>query len=598
MNKNYLIMLILVLFFLLSSCSQVSDESLNKAEFKRIEELIPSEFEDDFLLPTPNESFDIVYRIDDRKVIDLKVGFELKPYNSQIVISITISNNDYSDTYYTSITQKGRYGIINERETNLVFEEIFEVIELYIPDIMISNLTLPSLDVEGVTVTYSVDCTEIVRNRIVYTFPNTNSNCTINASVEYNNEVMSKDIEIVMSAVNELPKIPVVYINTVGNESITSNKDYVSATMNVVTDKNPRSLPLPDASLGIRLRGNSTLNMPKSSYKIKFTEKQNFLSLYEEKDWVLLANFSDQTLIRNYLAYSMSSKLRMIFTPKYTFVDVYVNGEYQGNYLLTDQIEVTNDRVNIEENVTNIDTGYLIELDKGLYRIGLENTDENYFLIDGIPFIIKSPSFNDNHYQDEHFTYIENYMNLVYITLKNQEDYSELIDDATFIDWFIISEVFKNVDAGYSSVYFYKDKGGLLKMGPVWDFDLSTGNQGHASSESRGPTGWHTSKEERNIFFYYLMKYPSFQQKLKDRWNDIYEVILLRTLDQIFYVSDSITYSRYKNFERWDIIGKNNKWYTASEIYELKTYDLQVWFLYDYLTERLTWLDREINKFD
>ena len=156
--------------------------------------------------------------------------------------------------------------------------------------------------------------------------------------------------------------------------------------------------------------------------------------------------------------------------------------------------------------------------------------------------------------------------------------------------------MFKNVDSGYSSVYFFKDKGGKLKMGPVWDFDLSTGNPGHLRDDLRGPEGWYTSRSDKNVFFYYLMQYPEFQEQLKDRWNEVYESVILGTLDDVLIVSDSIAHSSYMNFQKWDIIGINYEWYTASEIYDLKTYDEQVWFLYDYLEARIDWLNEEINK--
>jgi len=87
----------------------------------------------------------------------------------------------------------------------------------------------------------------------------------------------------------------------------------------------------------------------------------------------------------------------------------------------------------------------------------------------------------------------------------NHQEYDTLIDEASFIDWFIVEELFKNVDVGYSSVYYYKDKGGLLKMGPVWDFDLSTSNPGHLQDDLRGPEGWYTSLQYKNIWFYYFI---------------------------------------------------------------------------------------------
>ena len=91
--------------------------------------------------------------------------------------------------------------------------------------------------------------------------------------------------------------------------------------------------------------------------------------------------------------------------------------------------------------------------------------------------------------------------------------------------------------------------------------------------------------------------YPSFRENLKIRWNEMYESSIITLLDEVFVISDSITYSRVQNFQLWDVIGTNEDWYTAPEILEIETYDEQVWFLQDYLKARIRWLHLEINNF-
>ena len=132
-------------------------------------------------------------------------------------------------------------------------------------------------------------------------------------------------------------------------------------------------------------------------------------------------------------------------------------------------------------------------------------------------------------------------------------------------------------------------------MGPVWDFDISSGVPGYVSEDLRGPVGWWTPRQDKNIFFYYLMDYPSFRNNLQTRWNEMYDSSILSILDEIMDASDMITQSRYNNFELWDIIGKEEEWYTSPEVLELTTYDEQIWFLYDYLEARIEWLNNEIN---
>jgi hypothetical protein len=223
--------------------------------------------------------------------------------------------------------------------------------------------------------------------------------------------------------------------------------------------------------------------------------------------------------------------------------------------------------------------------------------DSNYFIVDDIPFVVKSPDSQDTHYREEQKEYISSYMEQLFRTLKRKDNYHYLIDEASFIDWYIVNEVFKNVDSGYSSVYFYKDANDVLKMGPVWDFDLSSGQYGHLSEEYRGPTGIYTALSYKNIIIYYLMQYPEFKENVKLRYNEIYHNILLPLPDMVYSFSQDITLSRYNNFQKWDIIGKDNEWYTSPEIYELKTYDEQLVFLHDFLEQRIEWLYNEFNKY-
>ena len=135
-------------------------------------------------------------------------------------------------------------------------------------------------------------------------------------------------------------------------------------------------------------------------------------------------------------------------------------------------------------------------------------------------------------------------------------------------------------------------------MGPVWDLDISSGVPGYLPEDQRSPEGWYTARGDKNIFFYYLMQYPEFKSNLKDRWNEVYEDAIYSVIEETLFAADSMTQSRYNNFELWDIIGNDYSWYTSPEVYALKTYDEQVWFLHDFLKTRIEWMNIEINKFN
>ena len=584
----------IMLLITLSACSVSVPNDAFEREFFRLSSSIPSTLTEDFEFDTESDNFNIVYYIDDEIVTN--IIYVPRPNDYEVELAVEISNSDDIRVFTKTLVLEGNVVLYHEYLKEITFTEFFKSVQYGIPMLLQSNTTLPDRDVVGTNVNYDIDCADIIRGRIVYTYPDADELCTLEATITLNGETRTESYNLIMVSVDNLRKLPEVHINTTNDQTVERDKVFVPGTLSMYPNDNTEFDEMIDIPLQIRTRGNSTLFMPKPAFKIKFDEKQKFLSYYAEKDWVLLGNHVDQTLLRNYLAFSMAANLDMAFSPSVHFVDVYLNGEYLGNYLLTDQIEITNDRVDIDEHLPGIDTGYLIEYHVGLYNEGIDNTDDNYFIIDGIPFVIHAPDVLEPTYENAQKVYIENYFNNLLDTLEQGNDYSGLIDDSTFIDWFIINEIFKNVDVGYSSIYYYKDVNDVLKMGPVWDFDLSSGNPGYLAE--RGPEGWYTANENKNIFLHHLMDYPEFREKLKDRWNDVYERELRSVLPQVHQVSDAITHSAYMNFETWDVIGVDYNWYTAPELYDLKTYDEHVWHLYDYLETRLEWLNEAINDLD
>ncbi|QLY40770.1 hypothetical protein HF295_07855 [Hujiaoplasma nucleasis] len=575
------------------------DEAYIQEVYLMISEYFPEQISEDTVLPMLlKEGLSIRYYLNNQRLENYKIIYEALSYSKTLDIRVIIDYQSSSQIFDFTILQLRDEDMYQESLVNEIFLDAIEEIQAAIPTYVQSDISLPKHDV--VQVSYSVDHSYILNNRLIFIFHDQDKTVNMNIELTYQNQIRTHQLILTFLAMTKIHKIPEIHITTEANQSIDSKETYVYGhlTLYNFNEYNQEEILLNQVGMNIRLRGNSTLYMPKLPYKIKFDDKQSMFTDYFEKDWVLLANFSDQTLIRNALAFQLSRDLNMEFSPSFQFVDLYVNGVYQGNYLLTDQVEVTNDRINIEENTSNIDTGYLLEYDMRIYDEGLDTTKENYFLIDGIPFVIKSPDYYDQHYLPGQKEYIETYMNDLFNVLKNKEDYHHLIDESTFIDWFIVNEIFKNVDSGYSSVYYYKDQGGLLKMGPVWDFDLSSGNYGHLQEDLRGPEGFYTSRSEKNRIFYYLMEYDEFKSALKLRWNQVYEEVILNIIDEVYRLTDQINLSRYHNFQSWDIIGSYQDWFVSPELLAIQTYEGQVEFLRDFLIIRIDWLNQEINKFN
>jgi len=567
-----------------------------EAEFGRLEAVLPTSVIADFTLPAVTDPVLTVAYAVDGVAIGTVLLYGAPELDRTVVLAVTLTYGDLAVTRDYEVLLV-RDPVSYERYlTELGFSEIEGLIGGMIPDEIVSDVTMPQIDYDDATVSYESDVSRIYHGRFVFTFPQIDTAVTISARVHYKGEYRTYEFTTVMQGFGALPRIPVLYITTDGNQPIDSKDVYVDAVATLLTydENNVASTVFSRRPLQIRGRGNSTWWMPKKPYRIKFDEKTAMFTDYEAKDWVLLANFADQTLIRNYLAYKLAASIGMPYTPSATFVDVYVNNEYMGNYTLTDQIEVSSSRVDIEEGSSDVDTGYLIEFDYKIYEDWTAVEDVDYFLAHGYPYTIKSPQPDEAYFNAAQVAYIKDYVDAIYETLANRRDYSGLIDEASFIDWFIVQEVFKNVDSGYSSVFMYKDKGGVLKMGPVWDFDLSSSNPGHLDYVNRMPPGWYTSLEYKNLWFYYLMKYDTFRSHLQTRWNEVYDDVA-DMLASVYPVSDSIARSRYNNFKRWDVIGTNAEWYTSPEVYQADTYEEQLEVLYDWLEERIAWMDAAIN---
>ena len=269
----------------------------------------------------------------------------------------------------------------------------------------------------------------------------------------------------------------------------------------------------------IKGRGNSTWWVgERKPYKIKLNEKANLLGMGSNKHWVLLANVYDNSLVRNKATYWLGKELGMKYTPECIFVDVVMNGEYYGNYLLCEQVRVDKNRVDIDDlektpDATDAETisgGYLLSVGGwGADGIGFETEKAN--------FSVESPDFTIKKNETQ-FNYIKDYMQQVEDAIYGEEfknsngvHYSELVDVDSMVDYFWVQEFSQNGDAFISgSTYIYKERNGKLYFGPLWDFDyVAWGNHStEYSSISNANFNWYTR----------LFQDPEFRQKVKDRW--------------------------------------------------------------------------------
>ena len=332
-------------------------------------------------------------------------------------------------------------------------------------------------------------------------------------SCSHDNEVSSPEVPEDTS-----PVLPIMYINTANSVSVVSKDEYVAGTISVVggISDDTSSSTIQDLPLKIKGRGNSTWHFPKKPYKIKFDSKTPMLGEAPDKEWVLLANYLDKSLLRNDIAFYMGGISNLEYTSCSHFVQLYLNGEYCGIYQLSEQLKIAKSRVNVG------DDGFLLEIDA---KADPEDITFNVPHIE-MPINIKEP---DVEVGDASYSYVTEYLRKVDEVLFSENfmdtinGYSRYLDVESFIDWYLINEITKNADAVfYTSCYMHLARNGKLKMGPLWDFDLGFGGyclDEPAADICNDPEGFWVA----NVPWYNrLFKDPNFIKRLKERFEYFY----------------------------------------------------------------------------
>ena len=392
---------------------------------------------------------------------------------------------------------------------------------------------------------------------------------------------------------NELRRkqnIPVIRITTDGGVGIHDKKNYVAGTITINDPENLYSeVTEYTGRMGIRGRGNSTWSFPKKPWKVKLDEKAPLLGMPADKEWALLANYADRTLVRNIVAMKLSEICGFSWTPRMRSVEVYLNGEYQGVYTLCEHKKVSPDRVNI-----NLEDSYYLEIE--------EQQDETIVWKTGmgVPMMFSEPEEPT----DAQFSYVKQYFEDFEASLRSKDfadpdkGYALYIDVPSFIDYYIVQELTKNIDGNLrKSSFITKESGRKLEMYHLWDFDLTLGNCGYFDwAVGNGPENFwikdFTSGSMRgDNWFNLMMRDPAFVENLQARWNE-----LLPELEKIPHFIDEQTLYLEKaqehNFQKWDIM-ESVDWVKFPS---LGSYEKEVAYLKEFYTERLQWLDRELNK--
>ena len=387
----------------------------------------------------------------------------------------------------------------------------------------------------------------------------------------------------------QVTNLPTVSIHTLNNEIPYDKEHQIVSQLTIISDNGTKLL---SESGTTRERGNASRNFPKKPYRIKFDKKQQVLDAPgKAKKWTLINNYGDKTLMRNLLAFELSHRMGMPYTPYGTAVDVLLNGEYKGCYQLCDQVQVQKNRVDITEMTSSdnegiaLTGGYFLEIDayadqeKSWFRSNNRN-----------PVTIKSPE------EDSITTQQRNYIRAHFNKMESQ--WETYLDKNTFQRHFLVGELSGNTDT-YWSVFMYKERDDdMIYTGPVWDFDLAFNNDNRTypvnnKSDYIYRSGGSTTGSMKSFVDKIVINNADAKAQMLTIWDEarrggLTEEHLVAWIDSLETALDQ---SQRLNFMRWPMLNQ----YVHQNPKVWGSYKAEVENVRKFMKERLVWMDKRLD---
>jgi hypothetical protein len=321
----------------------------------------------------------------------------------------------------------------------------------------------------------------------------------------------------------------------------------------------------------------------------------------EENDWVLYAPWSDKTLIRNVLTYQLSNEMGW-YASRTRHCELYLNGDYKGIYVLMEKIKRDQNRVNIskldpdEVDGDDLTGGYILKFDWIWTgdNLGWFESDEGSLYNYHYP----KPDEISSEQADYIQQYINNFENMMMSNNYNEpQGYPLWINIDSFVDYIMLQELSKNVDAYRLSTYIYKDKHDMdhrLYAGPIWDINHGFGNcdYGYTWLTNNWLLGYQATDDPIAFWWHKLWNDDGFEDAFSQRYTELRSSTL--SLNHIYSIIDSV--ANYlgpaidRNFTRWPTLGT----YVWPNYYVFDTYAEEIEYLKSWTAERLQWMDQEM----
>ena len=415
--------------------------------------------------------------------------------------------------------------------------------------------------------------------------------------------------------------LPIVVINTLGNTIVDDPK--VDAYLGIINNPAGQRNYLANAyndyhnKIGIELRGSSSQGFPQKSYSIESRNVANeqqdttLLGMPAENAWILYAPYDDKTCLRNVLSYHVANRTGH-YASRTRYCELVLNGQYQGIYVLMEKIKRDANRVAIKKlNPTDgsgdkLTGGYIFKLDKPTGSGGAAGwTSQQLSPITNRPihFLYEYPSAADIVPQQR--AYIKAYVDSAEVALASPTfanpatGYAKYLDVNSFIDYFLLNEVSRNVDGYRLSTYLHKNRrseGGKLVAGPAWDYNLAWWNANYCAGDLT--TGWAydfnsvCGTDDYQVPFWWarLLQDPAFTAALNCRWTSLRQTTLHTDSLNLFIDANAarLAEAQGRHFTAWPILGVYT-WPNPTPI--PATYPAEIAALKSWLRQRLAWLD-------
>ena len=417
-------------------------------------------------------------------------------------------------------------------------------------------LFLPEGAGEELKIHYSGDITEVSEGHL-----DTGAH-TITGTMEAFIASLSdgRDIPVVIRR-SKIPSLEISLTDSL--DDIHKDKDRISTGASVVlTDpSDPSSNFVSSGDCEFKGRGNSSWEVyDKKGYQLRLGEARMVLGMDRAKTWVLLANASDPTLLRNKLVYDITRQMNLAFAPEGEFVDLWVNGDYRGVYLLTEKVQIGPNRLDLTSG-----HGIIAEFDNAFYNNEIYFQD--YF---GNYFALKDSA--DPEGLNDFLKFQEAVDTLDYL-LDEKRDWQEIekwIDAESFARMFLVNEYFANCESAVTSFFWYQDgEDDVLHAGPAWDYDTCM------RDGVEDPAEYYVYK---NTFYNRFLQHEEFQQLISEIYADECRPLFEGASNDMYALRDRISSSIDMNYIRWDVLGGTDaKGHESFPSYELNFNDQRTW---------------------